>query len=330
MPATIRAATPADLPQMVELLLRDAGRRQSHDPGLWPLADDARGKVAEAVRFALTAENQPFRQTWLVAEAEGRLVGLLHSMRLPVPPIYAGARGDPGLLLPESFVAPEAPAGTEAALVEAAEAHLRAAGAEILLASFVCGDAWRAAFLGRGYEPLTLYLSRSGLEGAEETGEARPASEADIGKIVALSAQHRAILGELDRFWAPHAQADARFGNWMRKSLTLRDRDMRVTGLPGALDGYVIAQPASRLHFPPAHDIAATGVIDDFFHRQYADPARAGAGEGGAGLLRAAEAAFAARGVTTAFVVCPAAWRSKVAVLESAGYSTAMVWMIRR
>ncbi|CAH1668531.1 hypothetical protein BOSEA31B_13291 [Hyphomicrobiales bacterium] len=68
------------------------------------------------------------------------------------------------------------------------------------------------------------------------------------------------ILAELDVFWTPHADADDRFGNWMRRCQTMNDRDMLVCGTPEALDGYVIAQPASRLHFPPAHDIRATGV----------------------------------------------------------------------
>src|SRR4029079_6706799 len=111
----------------------------------------------------------------------------------------------------------------------------------------------------------------------------------------------------------PHPQADARFNVWMKRSLTLRDRDMLVTASPGDLDGYGIAQPASRLHFPPAHDIAATGIIDDYFHTEFADPADLkNGGRGATSLLRAAEAAFADRGVKAALVVCPAAWSSKI------------------
>lgn len=331
MTAEIRTATLPDLPLMVDLLMEDARRRQAHDPALWVLADDAGEKIAESVKFALTAEKQPFRQKWIVAEVDGKLVGIIHSMLLPVPPIYAGNLGDPGLLLPEYFVTQDAPAGTAEALVEEAEADLRAAGAKILLVSFVCDDEWHAVFRRRNYDPLTLYLSRSGFEKATGPGDLPAASEDDIEGIVARSAEHRAILWELDKFWTPHADADARFGNWMRRSLTLPDRAMLVSGSSDSLDGYVIAQPASRLHFPPAHDIFATGVIDDFFHRQYADPA--GIQDGGAAamaLLQAAEASFAARGIGTAFVVCPAAWMSKFALLERAGYRTAMVWMIKR
>jgi hypothetical protein len=282
------------------------------------------------VTFALTAEKQPFRQQWLVAESDGRLVGVIHTARLPVPPIYAGKRGDPGLLMPETFVAQDAPKGTLDALLDAAEADLGASGAALLLASFVCGDELNSVLRKRGYHPLTLYLSKSGLAPASQPSSARAATEQDIDRIISRSAENRAILHELNEFWTPHEQADTRFGNWMKKSLTLTDRDMIVSGPPEDLDGYVVAHPASRLHFPPAHDISSTGVIDDFFHRQYADPAKMPEGDGALALLQAAEEALVARGTTTAFVVCPAAWTSKVALLETAGYTTAMVWMIKR
>ncbi|MGH6858830.1 MAG: hypothetical protein ACRECY_01160 [Phyllobacterium sp.] len=331
MTAEIRAATLPDLPSMVDLLMQDAERRRDYNPALWALADDARQKVAESVSFTLTAENQPFWQKWLVAEAAGKLVGIIHTVCLPVPPIYAGKWGDPGLLMPETFVTQDVPAGTLEALIDAAEVDLRASGATLLLSSFVCGDEWNAAFRRRGYEPLTLYLSKSDLGSASQLAGVRAATDHDIDGIVARSSENRSILYQLDAFWTPHPEADTRFGSWMKKSLTLTDRDMLISGPQDALDGYVVAHPASRLHFPPAHDISATGVIDDFFHRQYADPTETREGDAAAQtLLQAAEASFSARGIKTAFVVCPAAWTSKIGLLEKAGYKTAMVWMIKR
>ncbi len=331
MPAAIRTATFPDVPSMVELLIQDARRREAHNAALWRLAVNAREKIEEAVTFALTAGKQPSRQNWLVAEADGKLVGIVHSLLLPVPPIYAGKWGEPGLLMPETFVAQDAPPGTSEALIETAEADLGAAGAKLFLASFVCGQNEHAAFRGRGYEPLTLYLSKSDFETVSEPADVRAASEEDIEEIVALSAEHRAILHELDVFWTPHPEANPRFESWMKKSLSFKDREMLVAGPPEALEGYVIAQPASRLHFPPSHDISATGAIDDFFHRQYADPALVhGGGKAAQALLQVAEASFAGRGITTAFVVCPAAWTSKITLLENAGYKTAMIWMIKR
>jgi hypothetical protein len=331
MPAEVRAATLADLSPMVELLMQDARNRQAHDPILWALADDARQQVEEAVKFALTEQKQPFRQKWLVAETDDGIVGIIHSALLPVPPIYAGKWGEPGLLMPECFVAQNAPSGTIEALVDAAEADLRGAGAELLLASFIHGDDWRSCFEERGYKPLTLYLAKSAFENAPAPAGVRSASEGDIEGIVSRSAENRAILAQLDVFWTPHAEANDRFRNWMKRSLTFEDRDMLVAGSPDALEGYVIAQPASRLHFPPAHDITATGVIDDYFHGEYSNPAKMQDGAGSAtSLLRAAEAAFAGRGARTALVVCPAAWTSKIAVLQNAGYTTAMVWMVKR
>lgn len=331
MPVDIRPATLADLPRMVELLMLNAEDRRAHNHVLWPIVDDADAKVEEAVRFALAAEKQPLRQQWLVANAAGMLVGITHSVLLPVPPIYAGNWGDPGLLMPECFITQAAPAGTLEALLDAAETDLRRAGAEIFLASFIAGDALRSCFSERGYQPITLYLAKSGFANTASSGGARAASESDVEGIVRRSAEHRQILLGLDPFWTPHPEADTRFGNWMRRSLTLQDRDMLVVGPQGSPEGYAIAQPASRLHFPPAHDISETGVVDDYFHNDYSNPSELqGSGRGAASLLGAAEAAFARRGIRAALVVCPALWTSKVTVLENAGYRTAMTWMIRR
>ena len=331
MTRTVRPATADDIPRMVELLMQDARARHALDPVLWALADDAPERIEDAIVFALTALEQPFPQAWLVAADGPALAGVVHAMHLPVPPIYAGRQGPPGLILPDSFAAPDALEGTVEALVEAAEADLRAAGARVVLASFVTGGAWRCCLDRRGYEALTLYLARTDLGDARPPTGVRPATEEDVPGIVARSAEHRAILAGLDPFWEIHPEADARFDRWMRRSLTLADRDMRVAGPPDALEGYVIAQPASRLHVPPAHAIAGTGVIDDFHHADLADPsALADGGAGASALLRSAEAAFADRGVGASLVVCPAAWRSKVKLLEAAGYETAMVWQVKR
>lgn len=331
MSPTVRPATPDDIPRMIDLLLADAGERQAHDPILWALADDAPSRIETDLTTALRAEAQPFRQFWQVAQDGRRLCGVVHSMMLPVPPIYAGADGEPGLILPDSFAVPDAPDGTIDALIASADATLRAAGARVLLSSFVVGKTWETVLAGLGYDPLTLYFSRTGLGDAGMPPAVRPASAADVPAIVSRSAENREVLYRIDPFWAIHPEADSRFAAWMRRSLTLQDRDMMVVGPSDALAGYVIAQPASRLHFPPAHNMTGTGVIDDFYHPDLIDPlSLAHGGRDAATLLRAAEAAFARRGIDTAFVVCPAGWRSRVEMLRAAGYETAMVWSIKR
>lgn len=326
----IRAARDADIPSMTDLLLEDAGERRAENPGLWGLAGDAGTRVGAALAAAIAGEGHGPRHAWLVAEVGGELVGMAHSLVLPVPPIYAGNWGDPGLLMPECFVTKTAPEGTMQALVEAAEADLRAVGVQLHLASGI--GVRQCAMLERaGYRPITLYLARSGLRAVPVSGAVRPAGAGDIAGIVARSAEHRRVIAALnERFWAPHQEADTRFDAWMRRSLTLEDRDMLVAGEGEALEGYAIAQPASRLHFPPAHDIAATGILDDFFHRDFADPVRLShGGQGAAALLGAAETAFARRGIAAAVVICPAAWPSKIETLEAAGYRTAITWMIK-
>ncbi|MDK3016687.1 hypothetical protein [Pseudodonghicola flavimaris] len=331
MSHTVRNATTGDIPRLVDLLLLDAEDRHAADPTLWKMAEDAPAQIEKALTFALTAEQQSFRQIWQVSEHDGAITGVIHSMRLPVPPIYAGQQGDPGLILPDSAVAPGAPEGTVEALVAAAEAALRETGAKILLSTYVTGVPWRDVFRDHGYDPLTLYLSRTDLGDAGRPRTVRPATEADVPGIVTRAAENKQILFEIDTFWEQHPEADTRFTGWMTRSLTLRDRDMIVMGPPENLSGYVIAQPASRLHFPPAHDITGTGVTDDYYHTDLADPAGlANDGAGASALLHAAEAALADRGTGAAFVVCPAGWPSKIEMLEAAGYETAMVWSIKR
>ncbi|MXQ08101.1 hypothetical protein GQ651_09630 [Alphaproteobacteria bacterium GH1-50] len=331
MTLSIRDATPDDIPRLADLLLLDAGERAAVDPILWGVADNTRHRVEEELAYALTAEDQPVRQFWQVAEDGDDLLGVVHAMLLPVPPIYKGRFGMPGLILADSYAAPEAPDGTVTALVAAGERALREAGAQVLLSTFVTGEVWRSAFEEAGFAPLTLYLSRNDLGDSGAQAGVRPATEADIPGIVARSAENRHTLFEIEPFWEIHAEADARFAAWMTRSLTLADRDMMVMGTADALDGYAIAQPASRIHFPPAHDVVGTGVIDDYYHVDYADIEHlAGEGQGAMTLLRAAEGALAARGVGAAFVVCPAGWHSKVDLLRRAGYETAMVWSIKR
>ncbi|MEM9477665.1 MAG: hypothetical protein AAGA71_20445 [Pseudomonadota bacterium] len=331
MTLIIRPATPDDIDQMIALLLLDAEERQRENPVLWKVAPDASNQIAKALTFAVTAEQQPFQQLWRLAKSDGQLVGVAHAMRLPVPPIYAGPQGDPGLILPDCVTAPGAPAGTVDALMEVAESELSETGAKILLSSLVTQNEWAATSKRRGYTPITLYLSKSGLAAGPSASTVRPATEQDIPGIVARSAEHRAILFSIDPFWEIHPKADARFAAWMTRSLTLRDRDMLVLGDASALEGYAIAQPASRLHFPPAHDITGVGVLDDFYHRDIADPdALPPDARGARSLLHAAEAAFTARDIDTAFFVCPADWTSKLDLLTAAGYQTAMTWSMKR
>lgn len=331
MTRAIRPATIDDIPQLVELLMLDARERHAKDAILWKIAEDAPEQIEKALKFALTAEQQPFRQIWQVAVTGDRIIGVVHSMMLGVPPIYAGSFGKPGLILPDTFAAPDAPDGTVDALLASAEDALHQAGARIIVSSWAAGEDWQAAFETGGYEPLTLYLSRTDLGDRGVPANVRPATEDDLPGIVTRSAENRQVLFDIDPFWEIHPEADQRFSAWMSRSFTLRDRDMMVLGSPDNLRGYVIAQPASRTHFPPAHDIKGTGVIDDYYHLALADPMSLGhESKGAEALLRAAEVAFANRGMGAAFVVCPAGWASKVELLECAGYETAMVWSIKR
>ena len=331
MPAAIRSATAKDLPEMVDLLIRDGEQRRSLDAALWPLDADTRSRIESAVGAGLDSVNPSAGVLWLLAEVSKQIVGITHSMIVPVPPIYQVA-GSPGLFLDDCFTTEDAPPGTAEALLVATEDALRASGASGLIASCPAAGPWRPFYERHGYEPVTLYMAKHGFSVHPVASNARSAGREDVSGIVRLSADHRKTLAELNpRFWHVHPEADSRFEMWMHYSLTLTDRDMIVAGMPGEVHGYIIAQPVSPLLVPAAHDIRAIGVIDDFYDQDFMNvSAVSNGGATAASLLSAAESAFARRGFAGALVVCPAAWTSKVSLLEREGYRTAKLWMLKR
>lgn len=329
---SIRPATPHDLSAIVALLTEDALARRLQDPLLWRVAADAPARIERAVAAALDRTEAPARELWLVGEHSSRIVGVTHAMMVPVPPIYDGSAGPPGLLLDDCFTSADAPSGTAEALLVATEAALRAAGAPRLIASCPAAGPLRPLYERHGYEPVTLYMVKHRFSPDAFPRTVRPASAEDVPAIVKLSARHRKTLAELNpQFWHIHSEADTRFDAWMRRSLTLKDRDMLVAAVAAEVHGYVIAQPCSPLLVPTAHETAGIGVIDDFYDEDFANAsAVSGSGASGENLLAGAESAFARRAVDSALVVCPAAWASKVSLLERRGYRTAKLWMLRR
>jgi hypothetical protein len=330
MSHSIRLATPRDLPEIVALLIQDAQQRRSLDPLLWRIAPDAPARVERGIGAALHRSEASARELWLVAEHSERVVGVMHAMMVPVPPIYVGA--GPGLLLDDCFISVDAPAGTIESLLAATETTLTTAGAALLIASCPATGPLRSLYEHHGYEPVTLYMAKHGFSSRALPRGVRPAGAEDVAGIVKLSAEHRRTLVQLNsRFWHIHPEADSRFDAWMRRSLMLKDRDMLVAAGPSGMHGYVIAQPCSPLLVPSAHEVTAIGVIDDFYDGDFANvSAVSNGGATGEDLLAAAESVFARRGVFSMLVVCPAAWSSKVSLLKQRGYRTAKLWMLRR
>jgi hypothetical protein len=332
MSPSIRSASHNDVAGIVALLLHDAQARATMDARLWRVAADAKARIERAVNASFGKPTAAASELWLVAESASRIVGVTHAMIVPVPPIYDNSAGAPGLLLDDCVVSADASPGAADSLLIATEAALRAADAARLIASCPAAGALRSLYEHRGYRPITLFMMKHGFHAGDLPPGVRPARAEDVHAIVKLSAQHRRTLAELaPDFWHIHRDADARFDPWMRRSLTLPDRDMLVAGAPGSVRGYVIAQPCSPLLVPAAHDVAAIGVIDDFYDEDFGNvPAASNAAASGASLLAAAESAFARRGIDSTLVVCPAAWRSKIALLERSGFRTAKLWMLKR
>lgn len=322
MTVTVRRANPIDHPGLLGLLA-DASEAIAASSSFWSSFDRSGGLPSATTLARWDAATGAI---WFVAEIAGRPVGMTRAMMLPVPPIYAAALGPPALLLDECHIAADAPPEIGSLLLRATEAALREAGAALMVASSAAPGRWREVLDTAGYRPTTLYLGKVGSSpDAPSSGLVRPAGEADLPDIVAASATCRTLLMRLNRFWIPHAEADARFGGWMRHSLTLADRDMVV-----GRSGYIVVQPVSPLLLPAAFGAGSIGVIDDFFNADLADEARLAADATEAtALLEAAEAAFARRGVCGALAVCPAAWRSKADLLHAHGYRLAKQWMIK-
>lgn len=328
MSPSIRPAMPNDLAGIVTLLIEDARARAVLDPRLWRLAPDASERIERSVSTSLNRAGE----FCLVAEDARRIVGVTQAMIVPVPPIYDDVAGAPGLLTDNCFVSADAPPDTAQSLLVATEAALRNAGAARLVASCPAAGPLRPLFEEHGYAPVTLYMAKHGFRPGALPPGVRPARDEDVPAIVRLSARHRRTLAELPGgFWHIHRDADTRFGAWMHKSLTFKDRDMVVAGGPGDVRGYVIAQPCPPFLLPAAHDAKAIGVIDDFHDEDFGNVATVSKGGArGASLLAAAEAAFARRGVDSTLVVCPAAWSSKISLLERSGFQTAKLWMLKQ
>jgi hypothetical protein len=130
---TIRPATRHDLTGIVALLMQDAEQRRSSDSLLWRPVVDAPVRIGKAVDAVINGASAG--ELWFVADQAGRIVGVAHAMMVPVPPIYDGAAGPPGLFLDDCVTSADAPAGTAEALLAATEAALRKAGAPTLIAS---------------------------------------------------------------------------------------------------------------------------------------------------------------------------------------------------
>jgi len=332
MPPSIRLATLRDLPAIVALLLLDAEARRALDPMLWRIARDASTRIEKAAGAALTASQTSTGELWFVAEQAAQIVGVTHAVLVPVPPIYDGSAGPPGLLLDDCFISADAPSGTAEALLTATEAALVSAGAPRLIASCPVAGPLRPLYERHGYEPVTLYMAKHRFSSDALPPEVRPASAEDVAGIVKRSVEHRRTLARIDsRFWHIHSEADSRFEAWMRRSLTFKDRDMLVATAAGEVRGYVIAQPMAPLLVPAAHDLAPVGVLDDFYDEDFADiSAMSTNASSGVNLLAAAEGAFTRRAIDSAVVVCPAGWPSKIALLHQRGYRTGKLWMLRR
>jgi hypothetical protein len=324
----IRPAETRDIPVITALLLGDAAKRASLAPSLWAVAPDAPARIVASLQTIAEAVTGPLRHHWTVAEQGGVIVAVTHAANVPAPPIIDLQGGTAGILLDDSHLA--ADGAVSRRLIEETERRLAEAGAVLFVAASPSN--WRErtdCFAAIGYEPTTLYMAKTGLNATYPGDVVRLATAADVDGIVHLSALHRARLKVANPvFWAIHAQADARFKAWMAASLTMTDRSIYVSDGPDMPDAFIIAQPASPLHFQPANDITKIGLIDDFYASAFegADDAKDAAPKA---LVAAAEARFHDQGIDTALAICPVRMTAKADLLTECGYKPANLWMVK-
>ncbi len=305
----VRIATPHDVPAIVAVVSANA-------------SPDFANKILHDVD---TPQGQ-FH--WVVAENAAGVTAAAHIVVMPPPPIYDLDGGVAGIVLGHWSAHNEGPGD---ALAAALESHLREQGvAMLVIACRADQDAARAAVVARGFRATTNFMLKTTLAPGE-SAPIRGAGEHDVPDLVAFNREARQRLHEANpEFWRSHPDADARFGLWMKFSLTMRDRSMFVSHHAGRATGFIIAQPAS----PVPLSIAAAdnvGVIDDFHCATFGRSLDHGTHDGVAGsLLTAAESDFIRRGKSTAMAVCPVAWKSKSDLLTGAGYVTQFTWFTKK
>lgn len=322
----VRPASADDLASIGELLVQDAAERAAHDRSLWPTTADAAQRIAQALGDEVAGGGSV---RWLVAEAGGVVTAVARFGLIPCPPIYHLAGGSAFVLLEDTHASASAPADALASLIAAAEREARAMGAVIFLAA--CAPFQRTklrALEAAGYSVVTQYLVKHELARGPLSAAVRPAAAPDVADIVAMSAKSQRALCEANaQMWKPHPDAPARFAAWMTYSLTLVDRRIFVSS-EGDQGGFVIAQPVSPFHMPLSSARGHMGLIDDFWAASFA-ATEAANGSQARDLLNAAEIEFGRRGMTSAMLICPAAWPAKNRSVRSHGYRDGTTWMLK-
>lgn len=324
----VRLATAADKSSIKALLLQDAHIRGKLDKGLWYVPLDADQRIEASLSTIDSPQSGPILHHWIVAEWTGAIVAVTHAVNLPPPPIYDQGGRTAGVILDDSHFGEDS--AISSTLLARTEQALLDAGARLTVAASPANWRSRTDFLqSSGYEPTTYFLTKTSLEPTENTEAVRRAIADDIPEIVRISAQHRVQLEIANpQFWRIHPEANARFGAWMAKSVTLTDRAVFVAGSEGRLSGYIIAQPGSPVNLPAPHDISKTGFVDDFWSDGFVSADRVGSGEPAA-LLAAAEGHFQKRGIRTALIVSPVRLAAKLNFLKSSGYREANLWLVK-
>ena len=304
---TLRKAQESDIPRIAALIGAERNTALSNS--------------AAAIEIQIKRDIETGQFEWLRAETSAGASAARIAV-IPPPPIYDLKDGLAGIVLD----------AWQMTSIESLDRYLRDRGVAVLVMDCRADDtAKRSQLEALGYVATTHYMLKPSLAPKPAATAVRTASETDIPALVAFNREGRARLHEANpAFWTSHLDAEARFGFWMKMSLTMRDRAIFVSEHSGEPNGFLIAQPPSPIQVPIAFDETKIGVIDDFHCSSFGTSLKTAHDAGPAhDLLNAAEADFMKRGKSAAMAICPVAWTAKARLLDEAGYETHHTWFVK-
>ncbi|MET7968954.1 GNAT family N-acetyltransferase [Micromonospora sp. NPDC005305] len=155
---TVRPASVADVPALVELRLANAEAHLALDPGIYRVPQ----RDAVVRHFTAMLADESGQDGVLVAEArDGRVVGMIELLRQPDPPAHQILRPEPSAQV-HTVVLPDARGlGAGSALLEAAERWATDRGITYLSAGIHHRNVGAVRFYGRqGYTDAGFSLGR--------------------------------------------------------------------------------------------------------------------------------------------------------------------------
>ncbi|MGW5556608.1 N-acetyltransferase family protein [Micromonospora sp. NPDC003944] len=148
--AAVRTASPSDVAALVQLRMANAEAHLALDPATYRLPQ----RAAVIEHFTAVFSDATGRDAVLVAEQDGRVVGMVEVLRLPEPPAHQILRPEPSAQVHTVVLDEARGRGVGSALLDAADRWAAAQGLSYLSAGIHHHNASAVRFYRRhGYAP---------------------------------------------------------------------------------------------------------------------------------------------------------------------------------